>query len=74
MNHHIRDPEDYKHHHSYIGEDPVTAGLNERPELVAWSTASLGMEWESPPPGLKSLRENLVFPNQSMESGPGRSR
>ena len=53
MNHRIRDVEDYKHHHTYIWEDPVKAGLSERPELFAWSSASLGMELDAPPPGLK---------------------
>jgi hypothetical protein len=45
--------EDYKHHHTYIWENPVRAGLSERPELFAWSSASLGMELDAPPPGLK---------------------
>ena len=58
VNHRIRDAEDYKHHHTYIWQNPVRAGLSERPELFAWSSASLGMELDAPPPGLKSLREN----------------
>jgi len=33
VNHRIRDAEDYKHHHTYIWENPVRAGLSERPEL-----------------------------------------
>jgi putative transposase len=53
VNHRIRDAEDYKHHHTYIWENPVRAGLSERPELFAWSSASLGMELDAPPPGLK---------------------
>ena len=53
VNHRIRDAEDYKHHHTYIWENPVRAGLCERPELFAWSSASLGMELDAPPPGLK---------------------
>ena len=53
VNHRIRDAEDYKHHHSYIWENPVRAGLSERPELFAWSSASLGTELDPPPPGLK---------------------
>jgi putative transposase len=53
VNHRIRDTEDYKHHHTYIWENPVRAGLSERPELFAWSSASLGMELDAPPPGLK---------------------
>jgi putative transposase len=36
-----------------FGENPVRAGLSERPELFAWSSASLGMELDAPPPGLK---------------------
>jgi len=51
MNHRIRDAEDYKHHHTYIWENPARAALSERPELFAWSSASLGMD--APPPGLK---------------------
>jgi putative transposase len=35
VNHRIRDAEDYKHHHTYIWEHPVKAGLSERPELFA---------------------------------------
>jgi hypothetical protein len=53
VNHRIRDAEDYKYHHTYIWENPFKAGLNERPELFARSSASLGMELEVPPPGLK---------------------
>jgi hypothetical protein len=59
VNHRIRNAEDYKHDHNYICENPVKAGLNERLELFAWSSASLGMELDATPPGLKSLRENL---------------
>ena len=33
VNHRIRDAEDYKHHHTYIGENPVNAGLSERPAV-----------------------------------------
>jgi putative transposase len=53
VNHRIRDAVDYKHHHTYIWENPVRAGLCERPELFAWSSASLTMELDAPPPGLK---------------------
>jgi REP element-mobilizing transposase RayT len=53
VNHRIRDAEDYKHHHTYIWENPVRAGLSERPELFAWSSAFLAMELDAPPPGLK---------------------
>jgi putative transposase len=53
VNHRIRDADDYQHHHTYIWENPVTAGLSERPELFAWSSASLRMELDAPPPGLK---------------------
>jgi putative transposase len=35
VNHRVRDAEDYKHHHKYIWENPVRAGLSERPELFA---------------------------------------
>ncbi len=53
VNHRIRDAEDYKHHRTYIWENPVRAGLSERPELFAWSSASLAIELDAPPPGLK---------------------
>ena len=52
VNHRIRDTED-KHHHTYIWENPVRAGLSERPELFAWSSASLRVELDAPPLGLK---------------------
>jgi putative transposase len=52
VNHRIRDTED-KHHHTYISENPLRAGLSERPELFAWSSASLRVELDAPPPGLK---------------------
>ena len=52
VNHRIRDAEDYKHHHAYIWENPVKAGLSERPEQFAWSSASLGMELDAPPHSL----------------------
>jgi putative transposase len=52
VNHRIRDAEDYKHH-TYIWENPVRAGLSDRPELFAWSSASLRLELDAPPPGLK---------------------
>ena len=58
VNHRIRDGEDYKHHHTYIWENPVRAGLSERPELFAWSSASLRGELDAPPPGLNRLRKN----------------
>ena len=35
VSHRIRDAEDDKHHHTYIWENPVRAGLSERPELFA---------------------------------------
>ena len=53
VNHRIRGAEDYKHHRSYIWENPVKAGLTERPELFAWSSAALGMELDAAPTGLK---------------------
>ena len=53
VNHRIRDAEDDKHHHTYIWENPVRAGLSERPELFAWSSAFLRLELDAPPPGLK---------------------
>jgi putative transposase len=56
VNHRIRDAQDYKHHHTYIwrpGLQSGGAGLSERPELFAWSSASRGMELDAPPPGLK---------------------
>jgi putative transposase len=53
VNHRIRDAEDYQYHHTYIWENPVRAGLSERPELFAWSSASVRMELDAPPPGLK---------------------
>jgi putative transposase len=62
LNHRIRDAEDYKHHHTYIWENPVRAGLSERPELFAWSSASLGMELDAPPPGLKP---SIYIPERS---------
>jgi hypothetical protein len=59
VNHRIRGAEDYKHHHTYIWENPVKAGLCERPEVFAWSSASLGMELDAPPPGLNRLRKKV---------------
>jgi len=53
VNHRIQDAEDYKHHHTYIWENPVRARLCERAELFAWSSATLRMELDPPPPGLK---------------------
>ena len=53
VNHRIRDAEDYQHHTTYIWQNPVGAGLSERPELFAWSSASLEMELDTPPPGIK---------------------
>jgi putative transposase len=29
VNHRVRDAEDYKHHHTYIWENPARAGLSE---------------------------------------------
>ncbi len=45
-----------KHHNTYIWENPVRAGLSERPDLFAWSSPSLGMELDTPPPGLKPIQ------------------
>jgi putative transposase len=53
VNHRIRDAEDYKHHQNYIWQNPVSAGLSERAELFAWSSASRRLELDEPPPGLK---------------------
>ena len=55
VNHRIRDAEDYKRHHTYIGDNPVRAGLSEKPELFAWSSASLGMELDAPATRAKAL-------------------
>ena len=55
VNHRIRDAEDYKHHHTYIWENPVRAGLSERPELFAWSSASLGFGMGHPTTRAKAL-------------------
>jgi len=53
VNHRVGDAEDDKHHHTYIWENPVSAGWSESPELFTRSSASLGMELDAPPPGLK---------------------
>ena len=53
VNHRIRDAEDYQHHRTYIWQNPVRAGLSDRPEMFAWSSAAKGMQWDAPPPGLK---------------------
>ncbi len=53
VNHRIRDAQDYNNHHIYIWANPVKAGLSARPELFVWSSASLGIEVDPPPPGLK---------------------
>ena len=53
VNRRIRDAEDYQHHHTYIWQNPVRAGLSERPELFAWSSASLRAALDTPPQGLK---------------------
>jgi putative transposase len=45
VNHRVGDAGDYKHHHTYIWENPVRADLSERPELFAWSSTSLGWNW-----------------------------
>jgi putative transposase len=55
LNHRIHDAEDYKNHHTYILENPVRAGLSERPELFAWSSASMRMEIGSPATRAKAL-------------------
>ena len=75
VSHRIRDAEDDKHHHTYIWENPVRAGLSERPELFAWSSASLVMELDAPPQGLKSVCENSISklsPAGTAELSPGR--
>ena len=53
VNHRIRDADDYKHHHTYIGQNPVRAGLSERPDLFAWFIGVSGDGLDAPPPGLK---------------------
>ena len=76
VNHCIRDAEDYKHHHTYIWENPVRAGLSERPELFAWSSASLRTELDAPPPGLKAcvrMTISILSPVGTAELSPGRS-
>ena len=45
VNHRLRDAEDYKHHHTYIWENPIRAGLSEGPELFAWSRRLWGWNW-----------------------------
>jgi putative transposase len=55
VNHRIRDAEDYKYHHTYIWENPARAGLSERPELFASSSASLVMEIGRPATRAKAL-------------------
>jgi hypothetical protein len=53
-----------KHHNTYIWENPVRAGLSERPELFAWSSPSLGMELDAPLPGLNRLRKKSACETQ----------
>jgi putative transposase len=53
VNHRIRDSEDYENHHGYIWANPVRAGLCDRSELFAWTSASVRMWLDAPPPGLK---------------------
>jgi putative transposase len=52
-NHRIDDPADYDQHRSYIRENPVKAGLVERAELFAYSSAFPGMVLDAAPPALK---------------------
>ena len=59
VNHRIRDAEDYKHHHTYIGENPVKAGFERETGAVCVVIGvSRGMELDTPPPGLNRLRKN----------------
>jgi putative transposase len=63
-NHRIRDAEDYEHHRVYIWQNPVKAGLVERPELFPYSSAFPGTEVDEAPPGLKprSMKASLSRP------------
>src|SRR6266852_1029101 len=45
VNHRIRDAEDYQHHRTDIWQNPVRAGLSDRPEMFARSSAAKGMQW-----------------------------
>jgi putative transposase len=53
VNHRIRDACDYQRHRDYIRNNPVRAGLCERTEEFAWSSASCRIELDEAPPGLK---------------------
>jgi putative transposase len=53
VNHRIHDAEDYRNHHDYILGNPVKGRLCEKPELFRWSSATLRIELDPPPPGLK---------------------
>jgi len=51
--HRIRDVADYLKHMSYVRENPVRKHLCERPEEYPYSSASVGVELDPAPQGLK---------------------
>jgi len=53
VNHRIRDGRDYEHHRIYIWDNPVRAGLSDRAERFAWSSAARAIELD-PVPRTKS--------------------
>jgi len=54
-NHRVRDPNDYAQHRSYIHQNPVKAGLADRPELFHYSSAFPGTDLDAVPSGLKPI-------------------
>jgi len=60
-NHRIRDAEDYQQHRRYIRENPVKANLVKSPEMYPYSSASLGMELDAVPLGLKPTHAVAAF-------------
>jgi putative transposase len=70
--HRIRDVEDYDIHRGYIANNPVKAGLVERTEQFAYSSANGSFELDAFPRGLKP-RVSLASSNGAPKAAPFQS-
>ena len=70
--HRIRDDEDFEIHRAYIANNPVKAGLVERPEQYTYSSAGGCFELDAFPRGLKP-NDSLLAPIGAAKAAPFQS-
>jgi REP-associated tyrosine transposase len=55
VDHRVRDGDDYRRHVDYIRQNPVDAGIVDKPEDYSYSSARIGCDLDVCPQGLKPV-------------------